>query len=181
MALLTKTDLRKISDSMPTYRSASMLYFSAHSQDRNKYDTSVFLSHSHLDADYVKDVVAFLRNRGVSCYVDWMDESMPEKTSGLTAVRIKEKITSNDKFIFLATNNSIASKWCNWEIGYGDAKKYMDKIAIFPLKESNGDWKGNEYLQIYPYIYESDISKGTYWVKTPDGKVIRLDEWLRRK
>lgn len=156
-----------------------MLYESARNLDKNQYDTSVFLSHSHLDAEYVKDVVAFLRNRGINCYVDWMDETMPEKTSGVTAAKIKEKIRSNKKFIFLATNNSVVSKWCNWEIGYGDSLKYLENIAIFPLKENYGEWKGNEYLQIYPYIYESDGAPGTYWVKKPNGGVEALSDWLR--
>lgn len=158
-----------------------MLFSEAHKNDRSTYTTSVFLSHSHLDADYVKDIVAFLRNQGVSCYVDWMDDTMPEKTSGVTAIIIKEKITDNDKFIFLATNNSLVSKWCNWEVGYGDARKYLNKIALLPLKDDYGEWKGNEYLQIYPYIYESDSSRGTYWVKYPDGTVVSFSDWLKRK
>lgn len=45
---------------------------------------------------------------------------MPEKTSGLTATKIKYQIYKNDKFILLATDNAIASKWCNWEVGIGD-------------------------------------------------------------
>ena len=38
--------------------------------------TSVFLSHSHLDAKIIKPVVVFLRSMGVDVYVDWMDETM---------------------------------------------------------------------------------------------------------
>lgn len=42
---------------------------------------------------------------------------------------------------------------CNWEIGFGDAHKYeQDKIALFPIKQDDKKWTGNEYLQLYPSI-----------------------------
>ena len=180
MGLLTKSKIRSISNNMPSYRSATILFEEAHKFNRYHYDNSIFLSHSHLDKDYVKDVVAFLRDRDVNCYVDWMDDTMPEKTSGITASIIKTKIKENNKFVFLATNNALSSKWCNWEIGYGDAQKYIDRIAIFPLKDDNGEWQGNEYLQIYPYIYEADSSHGLYFVRFPDGTVKCLYDWLKK-
>lgn len=90
--------------------------------------TSVFLSHSHLDAKIIKPVVVFLRSMGVDVYVDWMDETMSKATNGETAQKLKTKIKENEKFIFLATENSLISKWCNWEVGYGDAQKYIEKI-----------------------------------------------------
>lgn len=180
MGILSKAELSNYSNRLPYHRSATVLFQGARINSRDKYDSSVFLSHSHLDSEYVKDIVAILRSMGVNCYVDWMDDSMPEKTSGITAAKIKEKIKSNDKFVFLATNNSIASKWCNWEIGYGDAQKYMDKIAVFPLKDNYGEWKGNEYLQIYPYIFQSDNYKDIFLVKEPTGHVLSLMEWLKR-
>ena len=39
--------------------------------------------------------------------------------------KLKEKIEIADKFILLATEKAINSKWCNWELGLGDAAKYM--------------------------------------------------------
>lgn len=99
------------------------------------YKYSIFLSHSHHDAELVKKIVLILKQIGVEVYVDWMDDSMPVSTCGITATKIKQKIKQNHKFIFLATNISIDSKWCNWEIGYGDADKYQDDdIAVFPVR-----------------------------------------------
>ena len=60
-----------------------------------------------------------------------------------------------DKFILLATNSAVESKWCNWELGYGDAQKYREHIALFPMKPkdaSDFEYRGSEYMQIYPYI-----------------------------
>jgi hypothetical protein len=146
---------------------------------RASYTSSIFLSHSHVDAAQVENAVVFLRKMGVSVYVDWMDDSMPARTSGETARMLKDKIRQNDKFIFLATNNSINSKWCNWEIGYADAFKYLNKIALFPLADDNGSWQGSEYLQIYPYIKESDYTKDYYKVVFPDGSEKYLSDWLK--
>lgn len=42
----------------------------------------------------------------------------------------------SDRFILLATDNAIGAPWCNWELGYGDAQKYKDKIAILPIKNT---------------------------------------------
>ena len=70
----------------------------------------------------------------VKVYIDSKDSSMPITTSAETAINLKDRIRKCDRFILLATNGAIESKWCNWELGFGDANKYPDKIAIFPLK-----------------------------------------------
>lgn len=52
-------------------------------------------------------------------------------------------------------NDEIESKWCNWELGFGDANKYKGNIALFPMKgkgESDYLYKGNEYMSIHPHI-----------------------------
>jgi len=176
MAIITKSRLSRIVDSKAIYNQKSVIFDGARKYSKSQYATSVFLSHSHHDRDCVKDTVVFLRQMGVDVYVDWLDDSMPKDTSGETASLLKQKIEENDKFVFLATNKSIESKWCNWEIGFGDACKYIEKIALFPLKDDNSEWDGNEYLQIYPYIIESDF--GNYYVVFPKGKKMSLQGWL---
>ena len=117
---------------------------------------------------------------------------MPEVTSGETAMRIKNRIDRCDKFVLLATDNAIESKWCNWELGYGDAKKRLGQdIALLPLTDNQGDYKGNEYLAIYPYIVENtdeehpDSSKKgieNFSVRIPRDDntytIISLTDWL---
>ena len=143
-------------------------------------EITVFLSHKHDEAKELKDTIALLHSLGVSVYVDWMDEAMPSTTSGKTAERIKQKIKANKKFILLATDAAIASKWCNWELGYGDAHKYSHNIALFPVAENDGTWKGNEYLQIYPFVeYDKLLYMPIYFVKHGTTRV-SLADWLRR-
>ena len=140
---------------------------------------SIFLSHSHHDEYLVKKIVLLLKTLGVEVYVDWLDDTMPSSTCDKTASRIKQKIKQNHKFIFLATNNSIESKWCNWEIGFGDANKYNDDdIAIFPVKDDN-EWKGNEYLQLYPSIKKKQFSNELY-IEYPNGENILLTDWMKK-
>ena len=88
--------------------------------------------------------------------LDCFDEEMPLKTCAETAVRIKQVIEYCPKFIFLATEDALSSKWCNWEVGIADKWKLTgNNMAILPLLEKGKEpksYKGNEYLQIYPYI-----------------------------
>lgn len=139
-------------------------------------EITIFLSHKHDELKELQNAIALLHFLGVSVYVDWMDGGMPSVTSGKTAERIKQKVKTNKKFILLATDAAIASKWCNWELGHGDAHKYSKDIALLPVAENDGTWKGNEYLQIYPAI-ERDIQG--YFVKHETTKISLVD-WLRR-
>ena len=92
---------------------------------------NVFLSHKHDDLDELKGLIGFLeKTYGIRCYIDSRDPNMPESTTGETAKQLKDRIKICDKFILLATNGAISSKWCNWELGYGDSQKYPNNIAI---------------------------------------------------
>ena len=146
--------------------------FSSLNESLNKFrnesktsKTKVFLSHKHGDTEALNGTIIFLKQEGISVYVDWMDEGMPKVTCGLTAKRIKKKIKENDKFILLATEGAINCKWCNWELGLGDAEKYIENIAVLPIEKDYSNFTGNEYLEIYPYIFNIDsfqFFKGEY-------------------
>jgi len=167
------------------------------------YDTkvTVFLSHKHKDLEEVKEaagVIEMLQDLGVKVYIDSMDNKMPNQTTGETAARIKEVIKYCDKFILLATAKAIESYWCNWELGIGDVHKFQNHIAILPVKEKGEfdyQYKGNEYMQIYPHIDYRDgttqyrnnggiIPKG-YYVAEPKDKegityITSLKTWLNK-
>lgn len=154
--------------------------------------TTVFISHKHDDLENIKGLIGFLeKNYNVKAYIDSWDPSMPSKTCGDTAKQLKNRIETCDKFIFMATNGAIASKWCNWELGYGDSQKFPDNIAIFHISDSNATYKGHEYFDLYPYIAYYDgtekyrdgdyVKRGYYRVvKKNDIRVITpLEEWLQ--
>ena len=157
-----------------------------------KKPVTVFISHKHEDLDDLKGVLGFLEKEyGVKVYIDSRDYTMPKTTSAQTATNIKSRISQCNKFILLATNGAIESKWCNWELGYGDAKKFKNNIALFPMRPTfSSSYKGNEYLLIYPYIKFSDgterltngqaIHRGYYVVTYEDCyfKYISLKDWF---
>ena len=148
-----------------------------------RYDakkTTVFISHKHDDLEDLKGIIGFLqKNYHIKAYIDSKDLTMPKITSAKTAAKIKDRINQCDRFILLATDGAIESKWCNWELGYGDAKKYHEnKIALFPMKpvnESSDDYKGNEYMKIYPYIAYYDGTE-----KYTSGRAIKKGYYVRK-
>ena len=114
--------------------------------------TTVFISHKHDDLADLKGLLGFLEQEyGVKVYIDSRDPSMPPITSAETALNIRERIKECDKFILLATNGAIESKWCNWELGYGDAQKFKNHIALYQMKPQNASdntYKGSEYMAL---------------------------------
>lgn len=172
--------------------------FSASSAVKSK--PTVFISHKHEDVEDSQELEGFvevLEELGAKVYIDSMDNAMPDQTCGDTAKRIKEIIKFCDKFVLIATERAIESYWCNWELGIGDVHKYIRHIAIVPIKEK-GSWdfqyKGNEYLEIYPQIDYEDgtnryrtsrriIPEGYYWCKPKNKEGIRLitplKDWLK--
>lgn len=138
---------------------------------------TIFLSHSSKDRELLKPTISFLRSHGVSVYVDWMDEGMPDVVSGETAKRIKAKIRDQKKFMVIVTENSKDSRWIPWELGFADPVKGMEHIAILPISD-NGSFAQNEYMKIYPKIQRvNDI----WWVWIDDPtSLTQLTDWLKR-
>jgi hypothetical protein len=179
----------RINDSFKAARS-----FNSTTEYSNK--PTVFLSHKHDDLEDARGIIGILENLGAKVYVDSMDNKMPDQTSGETAVRIKDVIKFCKKFILLATDKAIESYWCNWELGIGDSYKYINHIAILPMKEIgtyDHNFRGNEYLQIYPRIeYNNEFTnlhhhtfKAGFYVAKPPAKdgtiyITELIEWLKQ-
>lgn len=170
---------------------------------KGKYESkpTVFISHKHSDLEDVeelKGIMEIIEDLGAKIYIDSMDNKMPGHTCGDTALRIKDVIKHCKKFVLIATEKAIESYWCNWELGIGDTHKYIEHIAIVPIKEKgeyDSQYKGNEYLQIYPSIDYEDgtnrfktskkiIEKG-YYVCKPRNKdgiryITKLKQWLNQ-
>jgi len=174
--LLSKERSESLTESVKLFSQAK------ESRERKKYsfEVSIFLSHRHNETEIIKQAIALFKKLGVSVYVDWLDSEMPKTTNGYTAQKIKERIRQCDKFILLATEEAIKSKWCNWELGYGDSQKYFKNIAIMPITDSEGGtFSGSEYLAIYPIITSAyTYSTGTYYVEYNNTKV-KLSDWLK--
>lgn len=147
---------------------------------------NVFISHKHNDIEEVKGVIGFLeKTYNVQCYIDELDDDMPDNTNKETAVRIKNKIQMCDKYILIATNGAILSRWCNWELGFSDAVKRKCNIAIIHMGMQD-DYKGNEYYELYPYIAfcekDSNHDECDYYVIDNDtNEAEKLEIWFRKR
>ena len=153
------------------------------------------MSHKHDDLDNIKGLIGFLeKTYDVKVYIDSWDPTMPSETCGDTAKQLKNRIETCDKFIFMATDGAIDSKWCNWELGYGDSQKFPDNIAIFHISDETGwKYKGHEYFDLYPYIAYYDgtekyregglVKKGYYRVVKENGiwMITPVEKWLNGK
>jgi hypothetical protein len=184
----TKIEKAVINESLAETRTSSF-------KKKIQYKPTVFVSHKHEDLEDLQGVMGMLNKFGAIVYLDSMDNKMPEETCGDTAMRIKEVIKYCKKFIFLATEKAIESYWCNWELGIGDVHKFINNIAILPMKEKgqlDSAFKGNEYLQIYPSIVHHKAFRNIYghffeegyYVRNPkdkDGNIynMKLDDWLK--
>lgn len=151
---------------------------------RSGAGTMVFVSHKHTDL-YRQDIKNLLNKLETeyhaSTYVDSEDWKMPNKTCAETAERIKEVINSSQRFILFATEESLRSMWCNWEVGVADKKHSApETMAILPILRANqreDSFIGNEYLQLYPRIEKNDYHELV--VIYPDNKrTCSLKRWL---
>lgn len=194
MSILSKSQLLQFRNITRTFSKTINESLSEFKQESKSGKINIFLSHKHNEKAELDSAISLLKKIGVNIYVDWLDEEMPKSTSGKTAQRIKTKIIENDKFILLATESAICSKWCNWELGFGDAQKYIKNIAIFPVRENGSDFSGSEYLDIYPrieYVYKNTISRKIggffdegYYVITPKDDegtsfYTKLEAWFK--
>lgn len=136
---------------------------------------TAFLCHSHTDQALAAGLVALCSEAGWDVYIDWQDPGMPPSPTRETAARIKDRIRWADFFLLLATANSLASRWCPWEIGYADGTKPIDTILVIPTS-TNGTTHGNEYLSLYRTLDWSTGDQLAVWPpgQTTGGRLLRM-------
>lgn len=142
---------------------------------------TVFLSYRHSDRQWINDIARFLKSMGVSVYVDYLDQTLEERTNEQVAGILRERIRGCAKFISLATPNSGSSKWMPWELGLGDRIINYANVAVLPLTTTYNYWPDQEYGRIYGRIEKNDnvFPKDDNWYVTfPDGRQINFRTWL---
>ena len=83
MAIFTKNEFESIAKIKAGYKGLSNVLNENRSFSRDTALTSIFLSHSHYDKSIVEQAKVFFENLGIKIYVDWADETMPEKTNAI--------------------------------------------------------------------------------------------------
>ncbi|RYH24343.1 MAG: TIR domain-containing protein [Alcaligenaceae bacterium] len=134
---------------------------------------TAFLCHSHLDRSLALGLQELLRREGLDLYIDWQDGAMHGQPSAHTASALRQRIQACFWFFFLATGNSMASRWCPWELGHADGTKPNERILLVPTYDGSNT-HGSEYLNLYRRIdaaqggglavFEPNAHTG-YWVR----------------
>lgn len=149
------------------------------SRSRSDYTTKVFLSHKHSeDRHLINSVKGFFKSYGAEIYIDWQDERMPTITNIETAKKLKYAIDESEKFVVLATPESIKSIWIPWEIGLADTLKGISNMALLPILNSQSDWEKREYYNLYSRI--GKVNSGWSVIKPEnDYTGVPLKDWLK--
>jgi len=153
-------------------------------KSESQENKNIFLSHSSKDEQYLPAIINLLEEYGGKVYIDKIDKSLPKTTSHETAIKLKTRIGTIDKFILFATKNSKDSKWIPWELGLADGIKDYSNIAILPSVENmyEENWAEQEYLGIYKKIVRGSIKggHGEDWIvhNFHTNEKVYLKEWL---
>jgi hypothetical protein len=129
-----------------------------------KSSFDIFLSHSSADARLIQEAKALLEARGLSVYIDWIDDPQLDRShvTKATAAVLRRRMKQCSSFLYATSTNASSSRWMPWELGYFDGLR-NERIGIFPLTSSSSStFEGQEYLGLYPYfekITDTDTKK----------------------
>ena len=138
-------------------RTAGRILLEATASVGQKFD--VFLSHSSTEPEEILlGIKLFLEDDGLSVYVDkYSDPQLsPGKVSRKTANILRSRMGDSKILLYIHSAHSSKSRWMPWELGYFDGLK--GKVGVIPVtKNQEETFKGEEYLNLYPYV---EIAKG---------------------
>jgi len=146
-----------------------------------------FLSHSFKDADVIRGLRSQILEMGFSVYVDWVEDTQLDRSrvTKRTADLLRDRMKRCKSLLYASSPSAPSSLWMPWETGYFDA--YEGRVAILPVFETvphNDQYKGQEYLGLYPYIVKavSDRTKKiTLWVHEDENTYVSAAGWLEGK
>lgn len=160
MAFLTEDRARRAAGYQALTLVEAELRKSARTSLSTRFD--IFLSHSYLDATTILGVKTLLESEGLSVYVDWIEDAQLDRSrvTSDTADLIRTRMRASNSMVFATSTTSSDSKWMPWELGYFDGYK-PGFVAILPLvKTEYSDFKGQEYLGLYPYLEDINWTGG---------------------
>lgn len=113
-----------------------------------------FISHAKRDENEVKQFRERLEElEDFSSYVDWIDDKKLErsKASEKTAETLRNRMRQSKALLLLLSENSAASQWVQWEVGFFDALR--GHVFVVPLSpEARKAIARQEYLSLYPML-----------------------------
>lgn len=134
----------------------------------------VFVSHNSKDESKVVEFFKTLNRKGYVAYIDWVNDKFDLKRewcNATTAEIIKERIKQSRVFVLYFSQETLASQWCPWELGYADA--LGKKICIF--QESEDIQYVPEFYSAYPKLVLDSQA-----IIRINGESIPLDKWTQQ-
>ena len=122
----------------------------------------VFLSHSYQDANVIYGIKSIVEKLGLRVYVDWIEDPGLDrgKVTTRTAQILRDRMQNCSSLVYVHSANATQSAWMPWELGYFDGLKPRH-VWILPLvSEYDSEFKGQEYLGLYPPVEKLDALAG---------------------
>lgn len=88
-------------------------------QNKKHYD--LFISHSYLDRDKVREIVKIANKVGINCYLDWTaDDDFLKRNmvSEYTKEVLKHRMMQSDALLYISSDRSRSSDWVAFELEY---------------------------------------------------------------
>lgn len=126
----------------------------------DQYD--IFLSHTYQDADVIYGIRSIIEKLGLKVYVDWMDGPALDrgKVTAQTAQILRDRMQNCSSLVYVHSPNATQSVWMPWELGYFDGLKPRHVWILPMVSEYDSEFKGQEYLGLYPPIEKLDALAG---------------------
>lgn len=143
----------------------------------------IFLSHSKMDDKLVLSAKRILEEKKFSVYVDWINDPQLDHSfvNKRTADYLRKRMMQCRLMFYLHTKHASLSKWCPWELGFFDGNSQSTpRTFVFPLISSGEDFKGQEYLELYPIVDVDNIGQVTSLKKDLWGKFPSDDPQWRK-
>lgn len=139
----------------------------------------IFLSHSYHDARIIKALRDELVDAGFTVYVDWIEDNTLSRdhVSKFTAEVIRGRMNRCRSLLYATSDSAKKSVWMPWELGYMDGLKNR-RVAVAPIveeSEKNNEFKGREYLGIYPYL---DLTGEKFYIHESNQKWVGFKRWI---
>ncbi len=124
-------------------------------QNKKVYD--VFISHSYNDSTIIKKIIKALNKYSLNVYCDWTSDNdflKRKLVSEYTKIVLKKRIEQSKNIIFVRTDDSLKSKWVEFELTYS---KQIGK-PIFCI-----DIKNEELEKDMNYLHYDILDETIEW------------------
>lgn len=115
---------------------------------KRRYEYDIFISHSYRDRILVEALVAQLTKLGLRVFVDWIEFPEHDRSSP-PYDELRKTMQKCRAMIFISTQQSVASRWCAWELGCFNCKK----IVVYS-PGSAMDYADCQFILAYPKLVE---------------------------